>query len=259
MITQPNHLPVALVTGAANRIGAAIASSLAGAGYAVIVHHRGDAEDSAKLVAQIKDEGGQAATLKADLAIRKQRDTFIARAAKPFGPLSVLVNNASSFAPDSALDLNEELWDRHFAIHAEAPAFLSRDFANQLPPGVEGNIVNIIDERVLHLSPANFSYTLSKAVLWTMTQTLAQSLAPRIRVNAVAPGATLAEKYQTAAAFRRSHTATPLGHGAEVDDITTAVLYLLNAPSITGQMIAVDGGKHLEFPRARGVTPRQAK
>jgi NAD(P)-dependent dehydrogenase (short-subunit alcohol dehydrogenase family) len=256
MTTPSNQNPVALVTGAANRLGAAIALSLAGAGYAVIVHYRGGAGDAASLVAQIREDGGAAAALKADLAIRSQRATLIGRAAKLFGPLSVLVNNASSFAPDAAVDINEELWDRHFAVHAEAPAFLSRDFANQLPPDVEGNIVNIIDERVLHLSPAYFSYTLSKSVLWTMTQTLAQSLAPHARVNAIAPGATLVEKHQTDAAFKKAHGSAPLGHGADPDDITTAVLYLLNAPSVTGQMIAVDGGKHLEFPKARGVTPR---
>jgi len=259
MMQSSNQLPVALVTGAANRLGAAIALSLAGADYAVIVHHRGGADEAAALVARIRDEGGQATALKADLAVRSQREALIARAAKLFGPLRVLVNNASSFEPDAAVDIDEELWDRHFAIHAEAPAFLSRDFASQLPANVEGNIVNIIDERVLHLSPANFSYTLSKAVLWTMTQTLAQSLAPRIRVNAVAPGATLVEKNQTAASFRKAHAAAPLGHGADADDITTAVLYLLNAPSVTGQMIAVDGGKHIEFPKARGVTPRRGK
>ena len=259
MSLSPNHRPVALVTGAANRLGAAIALSLAGAGYAVVVHHRSGADDAARLVAEIRDEGGEAETLKADLAIRRQRSALIARAQKPFGPLGVLVNNASSFVADAATDVDEEHWDRHFAVHAEAPAFLSRDFANQLPEGIEGNIVNIIDERVLHLSPAYFSYTLSKSVLWTMTQTLAQSLAPRIRVNAVAPGATLVEKNQTTAAFRRAHAAAPLGHGAEADDITTAVLYLLNAPSVTGQMLAVDGGKHLDYPKARGVTPGKAK
>lgn len=257
MTAATNQAPVALVTGAASRIGAAIASSLGGAGYAVIVHHRGGGEEAAQLVTSIRDEGGQAATLKADLAVARQRDALVAHASKLFGPLTVLVNNASSFAPDSAVDLDEQLWNRHFAIHASAPAFLSRDFANQLPGGVEGNIINIIDERVLHLSPAYFSYTLSKAVLWTMTQTLAQSLAPRIRVNAIGPGATLVEKNQTKTAFRRSHAAAPLGHGADPDDITTAVLYLLNAPAITGQMIAIDGGKHLEFPTARGVTPRR--
>ena len=257
MPNPANRLPVGLVTGAASRIGAEIARALARSGYAVVVHHRGGAEQSAALVEEIREAGGTAATLKADLAVRRQRALVIDRAGKPFGPLSVLVNNASSFEHDAVTDIDETLWDRHFAIHVEAPAFLSRDFAAQLPTGVQGNIINIIDERVLHLSPGNFSYTLSKAALWTMTQTLAQSLAPGIRVNAVAPGATLQEKRQTAKAFRRSHADAPLGYGAAPSDITDAMLYLLKARAVTGQMIAVDGGKHIEFPPSRGITPRR--
>jgi NAD(P)-dependent dehydrogenase (short-subunit alcohol dehydrogenase family) len=181
----------------------------------------------------------------------------VAKAAAAFGPLTVLVNNASSFEPDSIADLDEQLWDRHLAIHLEAPAFLARDFAAQLPAGVQGNIVNIVDERVLHLTPNYFSYTLSKAALWTMTQTMAQSLAPRIRVNAIGPGPTLPEKGQSEAAFRRSQSAAPLGYAAGAGDVVDALLYLLHAPSVTGQMIAVDGGKHLDFPAQRGPTPRR--
>jgi NAD(P)-dependent dehydrogenase (short-subunit alcohol dehydrogenase family) len=247
---------VALVTGAAGRLGAAIAAALAASGYAVLIHHRSGMDAAAELAAGIRQTGGQAAALKADLAVRRQRAALIGRAAKPFGPLTVLVNNASSFEPDAVADLDEELWDRHLAIHLEAPAFLARDFAVQLPDEVQGNIINIIDERVLHLTPSHFSYTLSKAALWTMTQTMAQSLAPRIRVNAVGPGATLPDKNQPETAFRRAQAAAPLGYGATSEDVTEAVLYLLRARSVTGQMIALDGGKHLEFPVARGVTPR---
>lgn len=249
--------PVALVTGAANRLGAAIARALAANGYAIVVHHRGGFEDARALKAEIEAAGGRAATLRADLSVRRQRAGVIAKAAAHFGPLTLLVNNASSFEPDSVMDLDEQLWDRHFAIHAEAPAFLARDFAAQLPAGIEGNIVNIIDERVLRLTPNYFSYTLSKALLWTMTQTMAQSLAPRIRVNAIGPGPTLKEKSQSEAAFRKSQAASPLGYGANADDVTDALLYLLHARSVTGQMIAVDGGRHLDFPDKRGPTPRK--
>src|SRR5204863_9854417 len=126
------------------------------------------------LAAEITAAGGLAAVLKADLAIRRQRAALVAKAAAFFGPLTLLVNNASSFEPDSIADLDETLWDRHLGIHLEAPAFLARDFAAQLPAEIQGNIVNIIDERVLHLTPNYFSYTLSKAALWTMTQTIAQ-------------------------------------------------------------------------------------
>ena len=254
-----NQDRVALVTGAANRLGAAMARTLAAAGWAVVVHHRGGREDAVALVAEIAAAGGQAALLKADLAIRRQRASVVAKAAAAFGPLTLLVNNASSFEPDSVADLDEELWDRHLAIHLEAPAFLARDFAAQLPANVQGNIVNIIDERVLHLTPNYFSYTLSKAALWTMTQTMAQSLAPRIRVNAIGPGPTLKERGQSQAAFDKSQANAPLGYAANASDVCDALMYLLAARSVTGTMIPVDGGKHIDFPTTRRPSPRQDK
>ncbi|MEP7241741.1 MAG: SDR family oxidoreductase [Devosia sp.] len=259
MTPQPNQLPVALITGAATRLGADIARALAGSGYAVVIHHRSRDTEAAALVAEIENDGGIAAAIKADLANRRQRASLVGRAGKPFGPLSVLINNASSFAPDGVTDLDETLWDRHFAVHLEAPAFLSRDFAAQLRAGEQGNVVNIVDERVLRLTPNYFSYTLSKAALWTMTQTLAQSLAPRVRVNAIGPGPIIAEAGQTPAAFRRSRQSAPLGYGGTPSDVTEALLFLLNAPSVTGQMIAIDGGRHLDFPSKRGPTPRRPK
>ncbi|HEX4297672.1 MAG TPA: SDR family oxidoreductase [Devosia sp.] len=259
MSPRPNRSTpgVALVTGAADRLGAAMALALAGAGYAVIVHHRGGADKARALVAEINATGGRAAALKADLAVRAQRAALVGKAARPFGPLTVLLNNASQFEPDSVADLDDELWRQHFAVHVEAPAFLARDFAAQLPAGIEGNIVNIVDERVLHLTPNYFSYTLSKATLATMTHTLAQSLAPRIRVNAIAPGPTLREKSQTVAAFRQSQAGSPLGYGATPADVAGALLYLLDARAVTGQLIAVDGGRSVDFPPRRGPTPRR--
>lgn len=259
MPNRPNRSSpaVALVTGAANRLGAAMARALASSGHAVVIHHRSGAEEAKALVAEINATGGQAIALKADLAVRRQRASLIEKAGKPFGPLTVLVNNASSFEPDSVADLDEALWDRHFAVHLEAPAFLARDFAAQLPADAQGNVVNIIDERVLHLTPNYFSYTLSKAALWTMTHTMAQSLAPRIRVNAIGPGPTLQEKGQSESAFARSQQSAILGYGARPGDVCAALLYLLEARSVTGQMIAVDGGKSLDFPATRGPTPRE--
>lgn len=257
MSTHAHPPGTALVTGAANRLGAALAEALAAAGWAVVIHHRSGADEAKALAARLTAAGGRAATLRADLAMRRQRRTLIARAAAKFGPLTLLVNNASSFAPDAVTDLDEALWDSHFAVHVEAPAFLARDFAAQLPAGAEGSIVNIVDERVLHLTPNYFSYTLSKAALWTMTQTLAQALAPRIRVNAIGPGPTLPEKGRSAASFRRARAALPLGRGADPADIAAALLYLVSARAVTGQMLAVDGGRHLDFPAARGPTPRK--
>src|SRR5690606_31088690 len=159
------HAPVALVTGASDRIGAAIARALALSGHAVIIHYRSGTDGARCLRDEICAAGGRAEILKADLRDRADRAGVIARSAGLFGPLTTLINNASVFDPDCARDIHEDVWDQHFAIHAEAPIFLARDFANQLPEGAEGNIVNMIDERVLHLSPAYFSYTLSKSVL----------------------------------------------------------------------------------------------
>lgn len=260
-MSQPPHIfpdtpGIALVTGANDRIGATIAHALARQGHAVIIHYRSGGDGARKVAAEIEAKGGRAATVKADLADRKSRAGLIAEAAKPFGPLTILVNNASVFDPDSAQDVNEELWDQHFSVHAEAPIFLSRDFAGQLPLEVEGNIINMIDERVLHLSPAYFSYTLSKATLWTATRTLAQSLAPAIRVNAIGPGPVLPHSRQSQEDFDRSVAAAPLQRHADPDAIAQGVLAILSMPSFTGQMLALDGGKHLDYPARRGPTPR---
>lgn len=254
--TPSQARPVALVTGAGDRIGAAIARALSRSGYAVIVHYRSDAAGARQVRDEIRRSGGDAAIVKADLSSRRQRAGLIARAAVPFGPLAVLINNASTFDPDSAKDVDEALWDRHFAVHAEAPVFLARDFAAQLPEGVDGNIVNIIDERVLHPTPAYFSYMLSKSVLWMATRTLAQSLAPAIRVNAIGPGPVLPHSRQDQAAFEAQLKNLPLQRNAGPDAIADGVITLLRTPSLTGQMLALDGGQHLEYPARRAPTPR---
>lgn len=259
---MPNHplpadTPVALVTGAADRIGAAIARRLAREGWAVLVHYRNSADKAEAVAADIRATGAYAGTVQADLADRGQRGRLIADASTIFGPIALLVNNASMFERDSASDLDEALWDSHFAVHAEAPAFLARDFAAQLPEDLPGNIINIIDERVLDLSPAFFSYTLSKAVLWTMTRTLAQSLAPRIRVNAVAPGPTVPPPNVSPDVHARRVSELPLGRSANAEGIADGVMAILSLSAMTGQMITLDGGEHLEWPARRKPTPRR--
>lgn len=254
-IPIPAH-SAALVTGASDRIGAAIAHALAAAGYAVVIHYRSNAQGARAVRDAIRRIGGRADMVKADLGRRAQRAGLIGKAAACFGPLTVLVNNASVFEPDSARDLDEALWDRHFAIHAEAPVFLARDFAAQLPKDAQGNIVNIIDERVLHLTPSYFSYTLSKSVLWSATRTLAQSLAPAIRVNAIGPGPVLPHSRQDQVTFDAQVSALLLHDHAGPQAIADGVLMLLNTPAMTGQMLALDGGQHLEYPARRAPTPR---
>ncbi len=234
-----------------------MARRLAHAGWAVIIHYRASADKAEAVVKAIRDAGGKAAAVQADLANRSQRAGLISAAARHFGPLRLLVNNASSFERDAAVDLDEALWDAHFAVHAEAPAFLARDFANQLPAGAEGNIVNIIDERVLDLSPAFFSYTLSKSVLWTMTRTLAQSLAPRIRVNAIGPGPAVPPPHVSQQAHEKRSAELPLGHAADGEGIADGLMAILSLSTMTGQMIALDGGEHLEWPDRRGPTARR--
>lgn len=247
---------VALVTGAADRIGAAIAERLAADGWKVVVHYRASADKAAATVARIAQAGGEAALLEADLADRVQRRGVIAAAAKLFGPLTLLVNNASLFKRDAVADLDEALWDAHFAVHAEAPAFLARDFAAQLPEATDGNIVNIVDARVLDLTPAHFSYTASKAALWALTRTLAQSLAPRIRVNAIGPGPTVPPPSAPAGWFEQRSAELPLGRAAGAEDIADGVIHIVAMRAMTGQMIALDGGEHLEWPERRASTPR---
>lgn len=257
MTNAHTQTEVALVTGAAARIGAAIAQTLAAAGYAVIVHYRSSDAQAEDVKASIQAAGGRAATLGADITNRGERASFMERAAEPFGPITLLVNNASSYEPDSVLTLDETLWDRHFAIHAEAPLFLARDFARQLPPQTDGAIVNIIDSRMWNLSPAYTSYTLSKAVLFAATTTLAQELAPRIRVNGVGPGPTLPESGDKAGAFERRLANLPLGRGATAEEVADAVLYLARAKAVTGQMLALDGGQFLEWPARSNPSPRR--
>ena len=245
------------MTGAADRVGAVLAKRLAAEGFAVLVHYNQSRDKAEAVVAAIRDLGGKAASIGADLADRPQRAGLIAAAALPFGPLTLLVNNASLFKPDQIADLDEALWDAHFAIHAEAPVFLSRDFAAQLPAGAKGNIVNIIDERVLDLSPAFLSYTLSKATLWTATRTLAQSLAPNIRVNAIGPGPTIAPPHRPPHYLEQAWARLPLRHSADPDGIADGLMAILKLDSMTGQMLALDGGAHLQWSDRRGPTPRK--
>jgi len=239
--------PVALVAGGGRRIGLRISERLAGAGYAVVLHcgpsSIGEAERAA---ARIEAGGAKAAALSLDLSDAAAVGGLIAKAGALIGPLTLLVNNASVFEDDRAPDFDVEGFDQHIAVNLRAPAVLARDFVRQAPAGA--SIVNIIDQRVLRLTPQFFSYTLSKAALWTATLTMAQAFAPLgVRVNAVGPGPVLPNDRQGEAGFAREVQGLPLGRAVDPDDIADAVLYLARARNVTGQMIAVDAGQHLAW------------
>ncbi|MBS9720012.1 SDR family oxidoreductase [Tianweitania sp. BSSL-BM11] len=248
-------LPVALITGGARRIGRAIALDLASHGLPVVIHCHHSHEEADGLVAEIIKNGGKAALVRVDLSDTDALDGLIAEAAGCFGPLGLLINNASIFEEDSAQDFDWETWDKHFAVHAKAPVQLARAFAQQLGSDGDGLIVNIIDQRVWRPTPRFFSYTLSKSVLWTATQTLAQAYAPRIRVNAIGPGPTLPNSRQDQADFDAQVSALILERGPDLAEFGATIRYLLEAKSVTGQMIALDGGQHLAWqtPDVAGI------
>ncbi len=245
----------ALVTGAAKRIGRAIALALAADGWAVGVHYGASRDEAEALVKEIAATGGRAAALQADLAREQEVAALVEKAASALGPLGCLVNNASVFENDRALDVTRESWDRHIGINLRAPFVLSQAFARALPADRHGCIVNILDERVWSLTPYFFSYTLSKSALWTMTQTLALALAPRIRVNAIGPGPTLPSPRQSEAQFQRQAGLMPLGRGTTPEEIAAAIHFILAAPALTGQMIALDGGQHLGWAQEAERAP----
>jgi len=239
--------PTVLITGSARRIGRAIALDLARDGWQVCVHYRRSADDAMALAEEINRAGGVAVTLAGDLAVESDVEQLIPRCSEVIGPPTCLINNASEFQVDTLATVTPESWDTHLDINLKAPVFLAKSLFLNLPEGVGGNVINIIDQRVWKLTPDFFSYTISKAGLWTATRTLAQALAPRVRVNAIGPGPVLKSVHQTEADFARESELTLLGHGPSPAEIAAAVRFILGSASLTGQMIALDGGQHLTW------------
>ncbi len=209
------------------------------------VHHSRSVAEAETLAAEITSRGGRAVALGADLSREAETVGLIGRATDALGPLGVLVNNASAFERDDALTATRQSWDLHMEVNLRAPFVLTQEFARLLPDAAEGVVVNLLDQRVWNLTPHFTAYTLSKAGLWTLTQTLALALAPRIRVVAVGPGPALASRRQTPAQFAAQAAALPLARGTSPDEVCRTIRFLLASPSITGQMIALDGGQHL--------------
>ncbi|MFZ1481701.1 MAG: SDR family oxidoreductase [Paracoccaceae bacterium] len=246
----------ALVTGAGKRLGRAMALYLAGRGHDVAVHYATSAEAAEAVAEEIRAMRRKAVAVQADLLVEAQVETLIPRAAAALGPLTVLVNNASIFDYDRIDTATRAGWDRHMESNLRAPYVLTQAFARQCPPATadaagellaQGLIVNMIDQRVWKPTPEFSTYTIAKMGLWALTQTAAQGLAPDIRVNAIGPGPTLQGARQTDSHFARQRTATILNRGANPSDVLAALGFFLDSPSVTGQMIAVDGGQHLAW------------
>jgi len=234
-----------LVTGGAKRLGRAIVLDLARHGWSVALHYNSSEKEARATQADAQTQGVKVVLIKADLGSESEAVGLVGRANAEIGTLSALVNSASLFEADAWYSVSRESWDRHMEVNLRAPFVLSQAFARQVPRDGQGAIVNVVDQRVLKPTPQFLSYSLSKAGLHWLTTTLAQALAPRVRVNAVGPGPTMINARQAPADFARQREATVLGRGAEPQDVCDAVRYLLDASAVTGQMIAVDGGQHL--------------
>jgi NAD(P)-dependent dehydrogenase (short-subunit alcohol dehydrogenase family) len=252
-LPTPEMPKAALVTGAGQRIGRACALALAEAGFAVAVHYNSSGKAAEAVAGAIRDAGGKAIAIAANLADEDAVAGLLPRAAAALGPIGVLVNNASVFEGDTVATASRDSWDRHLAVNLRAPFVLIQEFARHLPEAAGGLIVNLLDERVWNLTPYFVSYTLSKAGLWTLTQTMALALAPRIRVNGIGPGPTLPSPRQSHEQFLQQCRSMPLKRGTGPEEIAAALRFLLAAPAMTGQMIALDGGQHLGW-----VQPRDA-
>ena len=254
----------ALVTGAGKRLGRAMALYLAARGHDVAIHYDSSQDEAEAVATEIRALGRRAQAFRADLLIEEQVQALIPAATAALGPLTVLVNNASIFEYDRIDTATRKGWDRHLESNLRAPYVLTQGFARQCPPATtddsgeplaQGLIVNMIDQRILKLTPEFSTYTIAKMGLWALTQTAAQGLAPNIRVNAIGPGPTLRGERQSETHFSRQRAATVLGRGSNPADITAALGFFLDSPGVTGQFIAVDGGQHLGWktPDVLGV------
>lgn len=250
----PESIPrVALVTGGARRIGRGIVQALAGAGFDVALQTRAPAPEAEAVAEAVRALGRRAVVLTAELSREAEVAALLPAAAAALGPVGVLVNNASVFERDEWHDATRESWDRHLEPNLRAPFVLIQALARALPDTAEGVAINLLDQRVWSLTPHFVSYSLSKAGLWALTQSLALALAPRIRVNGIGPGPALPSPRQSPEQFAAQCASTPLGRGTGPEEVARAVLAILALPAMTGQMIALDGGQHLQWSPARGA------
>jgi len=250
----PLSIPrVALITGGAVRLGRAIGLALAGAGFDVAIHCNASTAAAEETAAEIRALGRRTAILQADLSAEAETAALVGRAQAAIGPVGVLVNNASTFERDEWHDTTRETWDLHLEPNLRAPFVLMQHFAKALPATAEGAVINMLDQRVWSLTPHFVSYTVSKVGLWALTQSMALALAPRIRVNGIGPGPALPNTRQTQEQFDRQAGSMPLGRGTTPEEVGRAALAILCLPGMTGQMIALDGGQHMQWGSVRNV------
>lgn len=239
--------PVALVTGAARRIGRVIALELARQGWALALHHRSSDEEAQTLATELRESGTPVTVLQADLSSEAQTRSLAADVVAAFGRWDAVVNNASLFEYDSVDTFSYEALDRHMRANTAAPVLLAHCLHAHLKSrtGAQGCVVNLLDQKLWNPNPDYLSYTLSKAALEAANTLLAQALAPAVRVCGVAPGVTLVSGPMSEQGFEQAHTMTPLGRSSTPQDIAQAVAFLLQSPAITGTTLLVDGGQHL--------------
>ena len=259
-----SHRPRALITGAAKRLGRAMALDLAATGWDVAIHYHGSGAEAEATAAEARAAGAAAATLKADLLAEAEVAGLVDRAAEALGgPLTLLINNASVFENDNLRTATRESWDRAVETNLRAPVKLTQDFAAQAPsaetdargePVARAVVINMIDQRVWKTDPGFLSYGLAKSALLAFTRTAAQTLAPDIRVAGIGPGPTLRGERESEAHFARQRGTCLLGRGSDPDDILAAMRFILACKAFTGQMIAVDGGQHLNWETPDAVS-----
>lgn len=233
-----------LVTGGAKRIGRQICLGLAEAGFSIIVHHRNSEAESSELLNEIRSLGSKAESVRCDLSEPGATSELISESIELMGPISHLVNNASVFEHDDIYSMNETSWDLHLSVNAKAQTLLIQSLAKEIYGGDKrGSVVNILDQKIASPNPDHLSYTASRFAMMGLTEVLARGLAPSIRVNAVAPGHTIASPDQTEEGFRIAQSESLLGTGPTPRQVADAVLFLINAKSVTGQIIFVDSGE----------------
>ena len=241
-----------VVTGAATRIGREISLALSKCGFSLAVHYFSSENEADKLVSIIRSSGGKASSIQCDLSNAEAVSGIISKAESSLGPVIGLVNNASVFSHDDISNVSETSWNAHMDVNVLSPVLLISELARRIPDDQTGCIVNILDQKIAQPNPDHLSYTASRFAMLGITEALARGLAPRIRVNAVAPGHTLKSREQTQSGFNRAQSESPLGFGPEPIDVAEAVVFLMQARSITGQTIFVDSGERF-LARQRDV------